>query len=63
MADIVVNTGAEFKTYIYFVTSPSALPFCIDTWVTKLKLEGGDGLLRREGHPRPYHIFYNSLTV
>jgi len=60
MADIVANTGDEFKTYIDFVTSVSDMPFCIDAWVMKPKLEGAaycaeKGLLDR--------MFYNSLTV
>ena len=60
MADIVANTGAEFKTYIDFVTSVSDMPFCVDAWVMKPKLEGAaycaeKGLLDR--------MFYNSLTV
>ena len=33
MADIVANTGAEFKTHIDFVTSITDMPFCIDAWV------------------------------
>jgi tetrahydromethanopterin S-methyltransferase subunit H len=60
MADIVANTGEEFKTYIDFVTSVSSMPFCVDAWVMKPKLEGAaycaeKGLLDR--------MFYNSLTV
>lgn len=60
MADIVANTGAEFETYIDFVTSESDMPFCIDAWVMKPKLAGAaycaeKGLLDR--------MFYNSLTV
>jgi tetrahydromethanopterin S-methyltransferase subunit H len=60
MADIVANTGEEFKTYIDFVTSVSDMPFCVDAWVLKPKLEGAaycaeKGLLDR--------MFYNSLTV
>ncbi len=60
MADIVANSGKEFKTYIDFVTSVSNMPFCIDAWVLKPKLEGAaycaeKGLLDR--------MFYNSLTV
>ncbi len=60
MADIVANTGSEFKTYIDFVTSVSNMPFCIDAWTMKPKLEGAaycaeKGLLDR--------MFYNSLTV
>ena len=60
MADIVANTGKEFKNYIDFVTSVSDMPFCIDAWVMKPKLEGAQycaekGLLDR--------MFYNSLTI
>jgi tetrahydromethanopterin S-methyltransferase subunit H len=60
MADIVANTGAEFRTYIDFVTRISNMPFCIDAWVMKPKLEGArycaeKGLLDR--------MFYNSLTI
>jgi tetrahydromethanopterin S-methyltransferase subunit H len=60
MADIVANTGEEFIRYIDFVTSVSDMPFCIDAWVMKPKLEGArycaeKGLLDK--------MFYNSLTV
>jgi tetrahydromethanopterin S-methyltransferase subunit H len=60
MADIVANTGKEFELFIDFVTSKSDMPFCIDAWVMKPKLEGAaycaqKGLLDR--------MFYNSLTV
>ena len=60
MADIVANTGAEFETYIDFLTGVSDMPFCIDAWVMKTKLEGAlhcaeKGLLDR--------MFYNSLTI
>jgi len=60
MADIVANTGKEFKLFIDFVASTSEMPFCIDAWVMKPKLEGAaycaeKGLLDR--------MFYNSLTV
>lgn len=60
MADIVANTGKEFRTYVDFVTSVSDMPFCIDAWQLKPKLEGAEycaekGLLDR--------MFYNSLTV
>ncbi|MFN3534988.1 MAG: tetrahydromethanopterin S-methyltransferase, partial [Desulfatiglandales bacterium] len=60
MADIVGNSGQEFKLFIDFVTSVSDMPFCIDAWVMKPKLEGAaycaeKGLLDR--------MFYNSLTV
>jgi tetrahydromethanopterin S-methyltransferase subunit H len=60
MADIVANTGEEFNRYIDFVTSVSTMPFCIDAWMLKPKLEAAricaeKGLLDR--------MFYNSLTV
>jgi len=60
MADIVANTGKEFQLFIDFVTSASSMPFCIDAWVMKPKLEGAaycaeKGLLDR--------MFYNSLTI
>lgn len=60
MADIVANTGEEFKAYIDFVTSVTEMPFCIDAWTMKAKLEGArycaeKGLLDR--------MFYNSLTI
>ncbi|MBW2094907.1 MAG: tetrahydromethanopterin S-methyltransferase, partial [Deltaproteobacteria bacterium] len=60
MADVVANSGKEFKTYIDFVTSVSDMPFCVDAWQMKPKLEGAaycaeKGLLDR--------MFYNSLTV
>jgi len=60
MADIVANTGKEFKTFIDFVVQNSDMPFCIDAWTMKPKLEAAaycaeKGLLDR--------MFYNSLTV
>jgi tetrahydromethanopterin S-methyltransferase subunit H len=60
MVDIVANTGAEFRIYIDFVTSITEMPFCIDAWVMKAKVEGASycaerGLLDR--------MFYNSLTI
>jgi len=60
MADIVANTGEEFRNYIDFVTSVTNMPFCIDAWTMRPKLEGArycaeKGLLGR--------MFYNSLTV
>jgi tetrahydromethanopterin S-methyltransferase subunit H len=60
MADIVANTGKEFEIYIDFLVSVSDMPFCIDAWSMKPKLEGArycveKGLLDR--------MFYNSLTV
>lgn len=60
MADIVANTGEEFKRYIDFVTSVTSMPFCIDAWIMQTKLEGArycadKGLLDR--------MFYNSLTI
>ncbi len=60
MVDIVANTGKEFETYVDFVVANCDLPFCIDAWKLKPKLEGAaycadKGLLDR--------MFYNSLTV
>jgi tetrahydromethanopterin S-methyltransferase subunit H len=60
MADIVANSGEEFRVYIDFVTGVCDMPFCIDAWTMKAKLEGAGycadrGLLDR--------MFYNSLTV
>jgi tetrahydromethanopterin S-methyltransferase subunit H len=60
MADIVANRGEEFRRYIDFFTGVSDMPFCIDAWTLKPKLEGArycaeKGLLDR--------MFYNSLTV
>jgi len=60
MADIVANTGKEFESFIDFVVAKSDMPFCIDAWVMKPKLEGAaycaeKGLLDR--------MFYNSLTI
>ena len=60
MVDIVGNSGDEFKIYIDFVTGISNVPFCVDAWTMKAKLDGARycadrGLLDR--------MFYNSLTV
>lgn len=60
MADIVATKGDEFKTYIDFFLSVTDMPFCVDAWVMKAKLEGAQycadkGLLDR--------MFYNSITV
>ncbi len=60
MADIVATKGEQFKEYIDFVTSVTDMPFCVDAWVMKPKLEGArycaeKGLLDR--------MFYNSITV
>ncbi|MGD9280366.1 MAG: hypothetical protein PVJ54_09575 [Desulfobacterales bacterium] len=60
MADIVANTGKEFEVFIDFLTATTQMPFCIDAWVLKPKLEAAaycadKGLLDR--------MFYNSLTV
>ncbi len=60
MADIVANTGEEFRTFIDFFTSVTDMPFCIDAWKMEPKLQGAaycaeKGLLDR--------VFYNSLTV
>jgi tetrahydromethanopterin S-methyltransferase subunit H len=60
MADIVATKGAQFREYIDFFTGVTCMPFCIDAWVMKPKLEGAaycaeKGLLDK--------MFYNSLTV
>lgn len=60
MADIVGTKGDEFKPYIDFYTETTCMPFCIDAWTMKPKLEAAaycaeKGLLDR--------MFYNSLTV
>jgi tetrahydromethanopterin S-methyltransferase subunit H len=60
MADIVAGRGNEFRRYVDFLTGVSEMPFCIDAWAMKPKLEGArycadKGLLDR--------MFYNSLTV
>lgn len=60
MADIVGTTGEELKKYIDFYTEATCMPFCVDAWVMKPKLEAAahcaeKGLLDR--------MFYNSLTV
>ena len=60
MADIVANTGEEFKRYIDFVTSVSRMPFCIDAWTMKPKLEGARYCAEKRLLDR---MFYNSLTV
>ncbi|MGC8604266.1 MAG: tetrahydromethanopterin S-methyltransferase subunit H family protein [Desulfomonilaceae bacterium] len=60
MADIVGTKGEEFKTYVDFYTEVTCMPFCVDAWVMKPKIEAAahcaeKGLLDR--------MFYNSLTV
>jgi tetrahydromethanopterin S-methyltransferase subunit H len=60
IADIVANTGEEFKRYIDFVTSVTDMPFCIDAWMMKPKLEGARYCAEREILDR---MFYNSLTI
>ncbi|MBM3299845.1 MAG: tetrahydromethanopterin S-methyltransferase, partial [Deltaproteobacteria bacterium] len=60
MADIVATKGDEFKRYIDFLVSVTGMPFCVDAWVMKPKLEAAKycadkGLLDR--------MFYNSITV
>ncbi len=60
MADIVANTGEEFRRYIDFVTSVSDMPFCIDAWTMKPKLAGAAHCAERGLLDR---MFYNSLTV
>ncbi|RJR42340.1 MAG: tetrahydromethanopterin S-methyltransferase [Desulfobacteraceae bacterium] len=60
MADIVANTGEEFRTCIDFVLSVSDMPFCIDAWKLKPKLEGAAYCAEKGFLDR---MFYNSLTV
>ena len=60
MLDIVANSGEEFKGYIDFVAEVTGLPFAIDAWKLKPRLEAARyvrelGLLDR--------MLYNSLTV
>ncbi len=60
MLDIVANSGEEFRTYIDFVTQVTDVPFSIDAWALKPKLEAAQyvrerGLLER--------MLYNSVTV
>ncbi len=60
MADIVANSGEEFRTYIDFLCDVSEMPFCIDAWTMKAKLEGAAHCAERDLLDR---MFYNSLTV
>jgi len=60
MADIVANTGEEFKRYIDFVTNVCEMPFCVDSWVMKPKLEGAKYCAQRGLLDK---MFYNSLTI
>jgi tetrahydromethanopterin S-methyltransferase subunit H len=60
MFDIVANSGDEFKAYIDFVLEVTDLPFAIDAWMLKPKLEAAQyvqelGCLDR--------MVYNSLNV
>jgi tetrahydromethanopterin S-methyltransferase subunit H len=60
MADIVGTKEDEFKSYIDFYTDVTCMPFCVDAWAMKPKLEAAaycaeKGLLDR--------MLYNSLTV
>jgi tetrahydromethanopterin S-methyltransferase subunit H len=60
MLDIVANSKEEFKAYIDFVAEVTELPFAIDAWMLKPRLEaaryvGEMGLLNR--------MLYNSFTV
>jgi tetrahydromethanopterin S-methyltransferase subunit H len=60
MADIVATKGDEFQRYIDFYVETTCMPFCVDAWVMKPKLEAAaycaqKGLLDR--------MFYNSITV
>ncbi|MEJ2725196.1 MAG: tetrahydromethanopterin S-methyltransferase [Deltaproteobacteria bacterium] len=60
MVDIVANTGEEFKRYIDFVAGVCDMPFCIDAWVLKPKLEGARYCAERGFLDK---MFYNSLTI
>lgn len=60
MLDIVANSGDEFRAYIDFVLEVTDLPFAIDAWMLKAKLEAAQyaqelGCLDR--------MVYNSLNV
>jgi tetrahydromethanopterin S-methyltransferase subunit H len=60
MADIVATKGDEFQRYIDFYVETTCMPFCVDAWVMKPKIEAAaycaqKGLLDR--------MFYNSITV
>lgn len=60
MLDIVGNSGDEFKAYVDFVSQTTGVPFAIDAWMLKPKIEAARyvrdlGLLDR--------MLYNSLTV
>jgi tetrahydromethanopterin S-methyltransferase subunit H len=60
MLDIVANSGEEFKAYIDFVAEVTEVPFAIDAWKLKPRLEAARyvrelGLLDR--------MLYNSFTV
>ena len=60
MLDIVANSGDEFKVYIDFVTGVTDLPFAIDAWMLKPKLEAAQYVRERGLLDR---MVYNSLTV
>ncbi|NCO60671.1 MAG: tetrahydromethanopterin S-methyltransferase [Deltaproteobacteria bacterium CG_4_8_14_3_um_filter_51_11] len=60
MADVVANSVDEFKRYIDFVTSVSPMPFCVDAWKMKPKLDGAAYCAEKSLLDR---MFYNSLTV
>jgi tetrahydromethanopterin S-methyltransferase subunit H len=60
MLDIVANSGEEFKGYIDFVTQVTDLPFAIDAWMMKAKLEAAQYVRERGLLDR---MVYNSLTV
>jgi tetrahydromethanopterin S-methyltransferase subunit H len=60
MVDIVFNNAEEFRLFVDLVTSLSDMPFCIDAWKMKPKLEAAGycaekGLLDK--------MFYNSVNV
>jgi len=60
MLDIVANSGEEFKAYIDFVTQVTDVPFAIDAWMLKPKLEAAQYVRERGLLDR---MVYNSLTV
>jgi tetrahydromethanopterin S-methyltransferase subunit H len=60
MADIIGTKGDEFKSYIDFYTEVTCMPFCVDAWDMKPKLEAAAHCAEKDLLDR---MFYNSLTV
>jgi tetrahydromethanopterin S-methyltransferase subunit H len=60
MVDIVATDGEEFRIYIDFVTGVTEMPFCIDAWALKPKL---DAAIYCEKRGLMDRMFYNSLTL